>query len=418
MGSLQETDYLALCKKQMETSANMGDCSKWAQQDYEHLSNLIYEKTNVLLSVSTLKRIWIYRTDTIPNISTLDALSQFLDYRNWYHFKSKCIEENRKVTTTNLKPTKWNAKWILYVVLCLLLIATLIGFLSNHSANKYDFKLQNDSLIGVPNTVNFQYDFSKSGFDYGYIQQDWDPARRVKIYAKEKSLYNTYHFPGFFEASLVVNGLTVKKIPVFIKTDGWVPVVMVERFQVKPTYIDKKLLSKNLHLTPETIQQAGIDITKEYFTNYFNVRDFEDINCENVTLISEIKNNAAEGGSTNQYSEVILKFQHGRLKTPFSKVGTTSGLDIEYGEKYLDGSENDFSSLGTDLSDWKNIKIQVINKHVYAFVSGQKVYDLAFEDNMGKLVGIQYCFNGCGSVRKSELYDQSGKLVFSDYFGN
>jgi hypothetical protein len=194
---------------------------------------------------------------------------------------------------------------------------------------------------------------------------------------------------------------------------------LVERFQVKPIYIDPGLItSQNLHIAPENIKSASIDITKDFFTNYFNVRDYGNITCDNVTLVSEIKNNATEGGSGCQYSEIILKFQNGRLKTPFSKVGCTSTLDVEYGDKYLDGSENDFSSLGTDLSDWRNIKIQIINRHVYVFIEGQKVYDLAFESSMGKLVGLQYCFNGCGSVRKAELYDQNGKMVYSDYFGN
>lgn len=89
-----------------------------------------------------------------------------------------------------------------------------------------------------------------------------------------------------------------------------------------------------------------------------------------------------------------------------------------YGDKYLKGSENDFSALGTNLSDWKSIKIQVINKHVSVYVENQKVFDLAFNASLGKLIGIHYLFNGCGSVGKTELYDQNSKLVYSDYFGN
>jgi len=419
MQRLQEKEFLTYCKQEIEALANIGDSINWTQQDFEHLSELIYEKTGVQLSVSTLKRLWIYKTDTIPNISTLDALSRFVNYKSWYDFKNRRKEESTAPKSTFLLK-RWPPKMSAYVAIGLGLLFTLILLMRPLlKEDKVLFQLKNDQLCGVPNTVEFLYDLTKTGCDYGYIQQDWDPARRVKVSANEKSLFNTYHFPGYFEASLVVDNKVVRKIPVLIKTDGWVPVVMVERFQVKPTYIDPRLITaRNLHIAPEDIKASGIDIEKPYFTNYFNVRDYGNIDCDNLTLISEIRNTVEEGGSFCQYCEIILKFQNGRLLTPLSKVGCTSTLDVEYGEKYLDGSENDFSFLGTDLSDWKNIKIHVTNRHVYVFIEGLKVYDMVFEASMGKLVGLQYCFNGCGSVRKTALYDRDGNLVFSDYFGN
>jgi len=427
MRSLQEKEYLSLCRQKIEESANMGDSASWVQQDFEHLSELIYEKVKVQLSISTLKRLWIYKPDTIPNISTLDALSQFLNYRNWYDFKSRFITGN--VRDIELRPgrrtlffKKANRKYIytaIALTLVLFLPILLRNLVNDLHQDKVVFKLKETKLSGIPNTVEFQYDISNTGVDFGYIQQDWDPARRVKVPASEKSLYNTYYYPGYFEASLVVDNKVIRKTPVLIETEGWIPVVLVERFQVKPTYIDKNLIvAQNLHISPNDIKVAGIDTSKDYFTNYFNVRNYGDISCDNITLISEIRNNVREGGSSNQYSEIILKFQNGRLLTPFGKSGFTSTLDVEYGEKYLDGSENDFSALGTDLSDWKEIKIEVRNRHVFVFINGLKVYDLIFEAWMGKLVGLQYCFNGCGSVRKTELYDQNGSLVFADYFGN
>lgn len=447
---LTEIDCLNRCKKDIESLLQIGACTSWSLRDYEHLSDKIFTRTGVQLSVSTLKRLWIYKTDTIPNISTLDALARFAGAGDWYEYKERIAAETPEAvvkeaellqkTGEDVEPVQKRSqnvqpadevvvagkrsfltrisvpKRVLYLLILLLLLLAAFLFLRKPS---YTFYLRNDQLCGVPNTVEFVYDISKSGAAYGFVQQDWDPARRVRISSSEKSLFNTYHFPGYFEASLVVNNEIVRKIPVFIKTKGWVPVVLLERFQVKPTYLPVSAITPvNLHVKPSDVAAAGVDTDKPYFTNFFNVRDFGPVTCDNATLISEIKNDPAEGGAQNLYAEIILKFQDGRILIPFSKKGATSTLDVEFGESYLDGSENDFSCFGVDLTQWKNVKLLVKNRHVYVFLEGLKIFDVVFEKNMGKLVGIQYCFGGCGSVRKSELYDADGQLVFSDGFGN
>ncbi len=432
MQSLLEKDYLQLCKQFIESGLDLGDSGKWVQQDYEYLSNLIFDKTGIQLSISTLKRIWIYKTDTIPNISTLNALSRFLDYKDWYDFKRN---NNERVIGTRLNLTvggtaveKRRKRLFFFLALSILMAVEIILILNpfplsqnirDISPDNIIFELGEKIVPEVPNTVIFHYDLSGTGYDSAFIQQDWDPARKVKVFSSKKYLANVYHYPGYFEASLIIGNSIVKKIPVFIRTDGWVPVIMTERFQVKPMYVDKSLITaRNLHILQDDIKELGIDVTKDYFINYFNIPDLGNISSDSLTFISEIKNNESEGGSPSQYSEIILKFKHGRLLTPVCKTGYTSSLDLQYSDNYLDGSVNDFTSLGTDLSDWTNIRIEVRNRLVQVFIEGEKVFEMVYDDPMGDLVGLQYCFNGCGEVRKSEIYDSSGKLIYSDYFGN
>jgi len=427
MRSLQEKNYLNLCKQKIEAIINIGDNTGWIQQDYEHLSDLIYEKTNVQLSVSTLKRLWVYKTDTIPNITTLNTLSRFLNYRDWYDFKNKHIIGNNKDVPSKPKRKiyflKWNRKISVYIAIALTLLTTIIIFMTNRytsiNSNDIIFELKQNRLLGVPNTVVFHYDISKTGFDSAFIQQDWDDEKQVKVSAMNKHFSCIYYYPGYFDAKLIVGNKVIKHSPLLIKTEGWLPMVKTDRYQEKPIYIDKKIIeNQNLHISPEYIKTLGIDITKDYFVSFYKVRDFENIKCDNFTLISEIKNNVEEGGSSCQYSEIVLKFENGRLLTPFSNIGCTSTLNVHYGDKNLKGSENDFSALGTNLSDWKTIKIQAINKHVSVFIEGKKVFDLAFNASLGKLVGLHYLFNGCGSVREIKLFDQNNILVYSDYFVN
>jgi len=426
MPSLQEIEYLKLCKQKIESLSNIGNSANWSQQDYEYLCDLIDEKTNVKLSISTLKRLWVYKTETIPNISTLNTLSRFLNYRDWYDFKNKhIIEDNKVILSMPVRKTygtRGDRKIAAYsaIALAILTLGIILAINRHSSVNSGDcvFELKKNIRSGVPNTVVFHYDISKTTFDKAFIQQDWDASRRVDVTAANKNYSCIYYYPGYFDAKLVVDDKVIKNTPLLINTDGWLPLVTTERYQDKPVYIDKKLIEdRSLYISPKNIKTLGIDITKDYFVSFYMVRDFGNIQCENFTLISEIMNNTDEGGSSCQYSEIVVKFENGRLLTPFSNIGCTSTLDVNYGEKYLKGSENDFSALGIDLSMVKTIKIQVINKHVSVFANDKKVLDQAFNASLGKLIGLHYLFNGCGRVNKTELFDGKNALAYSDYFG-
>ena len=52
--------------------------------DFEHLIQQIWDKQHSVLSLSTIKRIWGYvQSNGVPRLSTLNTLSQFLDYADW-----------------------------------------------------------------------------------------------------------------------------------------------------------------------------------------------------------------------------------------------------------------------------------------------------------------------------------------------
>ena len=52
--------------------------------DFEHLIQQIWDKQHSVLSLSTIKRIWGYvQSNGVPRLSTLNTLSQFLNYADW-----------------------------------------------------------------------------------------------------------------------------------------------------------------------------------------------------------------------------------------------------------------------------------------------------------------------------------------------
>lgn len=80
------------CRQRIEEKIGWGSSAEWQNQDFEALSERIFRETKVSLSASTLKRLWgKIRYEGTPNISTLNALAQFIGYENWRAFTSKGI---------------------------------------------------------------------------------------------------------------------------------------------------------------------------------------------------------------------------------------------------------------------------------------------------------------------------------------
>ena len=79
---------ISICRRLIERSLDWGDPSSWTNEDFEQLSEKIFEKTAVRLSVSTLKRIWgKVRYDNSPTTATLNALARFAGFGGWREFQ-------------------------------------------------------------------------------------------------------------------------------------------------------------------------------------------------------------------------------------------------------------------------------------------------------------------------------------------
>jgi hypothetical protein len=79
---------LEQCKRLIETTLSWGEPASWSNEDFEDLSERIFQKTAVRLSVSTLKRIWgKVKYDHTPTTATLNALAGFAGFTGWRDFQ-------------------------------------------------------------------------------------------------------------------------------------------------------------------------------------------------------------------------------------------------------------------------------------------------------------------------------------------
>ena len=89
MVKLSDPELFLHLKNSIENQLDWGETAHWSTADFEKLSDKIQEKTGVILSVSTLKRIF-GRIDyqSKPALTTLNTLARYVDHEDWRAFRN------------------------------------------------------------------------------------------------------------------------------------------------------------------------------------------------------------------------------------------------------------------------------------------------------------------------------------------
>lgn len=418
-----EKKYIELIVQQIASTLQLGVPDDWQQRDFENLSLQIEEKTGISLSVSTLKRLTKSQFQNIPQKNTLNALAQFLDYKNWYEYKASnpmqiCSGEAKKKRKIKLN---WNKSIFYIAVATLVLLFTLLLIFKSQPAQSYaeaKFSSRKNVGEGVPNTVIFDYDISMYDFDSAFIQQSWDVRRRAEIKKNERYSTSVYYYPGFHRAKLIINDKLVKEIPVYITTAGWLSVIQTPKSDLIPIYVNENCIADGqLYMSPEIVKKYNVDLSEnQHFTSFYFVSDDFHGDSDNFTFETRVKNSRDEGGIVCQNVEISIFGENGRHMMQLCDPGCIGQLYLKFGMYYISGKNNDFSMFGTDLNNWNDVKMIFRNKLVTIFLNGVEIYRTSYEDSKGPIKGIFYRFAGSGAVDYAHLYDTDGNLTFSEGF--
>jgi hypothetical protein len=445
--NISELAYLEKCKKLIEDKLGWGDACHWKEREFKYLSKLIFEETRILLSISTLKRIWKKKVRNTPHPSTLNALAQFIHHEDWYHFRkeisgavrhepgetddkhqrSRAALQEPLLSFRHINTYKkfFNQYRFLFIGVIFSLSIVLIIFKIHPlpiSSNQYDsiiFTSKKVVTSGVPNTVIFHYDISSIKEDSVTIQQTWDP-RRIDRITKENH-YNTsiYYYPGFHKAKLKVNDQVIKEHHIHITTDGWLPTVRYTWNDPIPIYLPKDRLihQGRMYISPEILRTSNVNLSEnQYLVSYFNVRDFGNLNGDNFRIETRIKNDLNEGGLIGQYGMVFIYCTEGRIGVPLCIPGCVSNISLKTLDGWMYGKDNDLSAFGCDMSNWNDLQYEAKNRSVNIKLNGRLIYQLTHKKPAGRVIGLHYIFSGCGSVDHVRLYDHTNTVVFDDQF--
>lgn len=404
MNKYPEHKAVQKCLLQIEEKLGWGNSEQWHSDVFIELSETIQKSTNVLLSPTTLKRIWgKVNYNSAPSISTLNTLSEFVGYENWRDFKSAVPTKEPRWIERNINPNLRiivpSAALLTIIFISFFSMTGVLNKASSIDSSKIEFR---SHLISesIPNSVVFDFDLNGVKSDSIYIQQYWDETKTIKINEDQKQATGIYYFPGYFRAKLLIDGTIIKENDLFLESNGWLATIDYEPI---PKYF-KNLDALSLPLTGiNEIKKSDKQLT----STFHYVEDFKELSGDNFRLKTTIKNVHNDTWAVCQSATIIIVGTKSALMIPFAISGCSSEMGIMMSDVYLSGKENDLSSLSVDLSKQTNIKIEVINKKVTISADNKKLYFNSYNESIGRVVGLRFRFLGAGEVSNVTLSNLS-----------
>jgi len=452
-------------KIMFEEKTGWGNSDDWTNQDFLQLSEMIRDETGINISHVTLKRVWgKVKYESLPNTHTLNTLAQFLGFGSWRDFaarntpvlpptsrnsgpsdapssgsalqpaafappaqptvpSSRSEAASQPAPSSQIDPSSGPARrqsfrrvWLGAPIL--LLILAILLFLHGQQPpplpQDYAFSSKKAITAGIPNSVIFDYDASRSPDDSVVIQQSWDTTRRVKVPRNGHQYTSIYYYPDFYHATLQVGGQVVKTHNLLIKSNGWLPLIEQEPV---PVYFKKEDAIHNgkMGLSLDQIREKNVPLQPSAPTVMFaNVRDFGDIYSDHFTFETSVKDDYSEGSAACQLVRIYLLCEGTAVWVPLCAKGCISSTDLYFTYYYTSGRREDLSNFGVDFSSYVKLRIESDSGRARILINDRLAYTVPRHIRHSKIIGIMYRFQGTGSVDYVSL--SNGRTNYRDDF--
>ena len=421
-----EERLINLCKTQIEQKFSFGLGRGYTQRDLEVLCSEIETKTGVVISLSTIKRLWKGDYKQSPQLATLNALAALLDFKDWKDFKS-ANQATASEAANSTKPARTISQKVIMLVAGGAIVA---GFLIFSFATRRSTKSTSKPIVkgdvvfeasktvtaGIPNTVIFKYDVSNVVADSFFLQQSWNWDQRIVLDPKENVLTGIYYESGFHKARLLANDSVIAIQPVHIISNGWEP--HIYRSDSDPEIADLKnerfISNGLLHIDSNTLVRRNIDFTKRFHTRITNSQPFN-LHSDNFRFSTRLKADRVFH-ELCPWMTLIIVTDVSSFSVSWTGKGCETKARYKLGEIIRSGSNNDLSALGCDPFDWQDLELIVKNRSATIYLNGRPAYHEDFRKNCGNIMTLIYIFDGTGSIDHATLKDGNDEVVFRDTF--
>jgi len=421
----EKDDKLSACLLRVAETSGLGEWSKWTKRDFEQLSNLIEQKTGILLSSSTLIRLYKGDRSNRPQRSTLDALARFIGFESWYSFSSpediSGSDQQPSVKPANAQPF---SKTFFAVLASVFILATIIGlmkFFSQWSVDpaKVSFSILNPEMTGVPATIQVEYNIEKYKPDSLWLQLYWNPEEKVRLNSREGSISTIYYYPGVHSCLLVADNEVIGNQKVRIFTTGWTAMIRHTGLQLIPIYIRNSVIIHDgaLQVTEGMVNTQNLRPNSNIITSYYYVNDLGSITSDDYTLTGRIRNPPTTLGTQPcGFCTVQVISENGKHFFTIGDSGCSGVFVLSFsGSDRMDDHPN-LSAFEVSMADWINFTSVVKGHTVSVFLGENQIYSSDLVTDVGKILGVHLYFSGLGAIDQVRLYNSNNYIAIDEDF--
>ncbi|RPD39571.1 hypothetical protein EG028_18105 [Chitinophaga barathri] len=390
------------------------------QRDFDHIAEQLQQKSGILISGTTVKRLAQGEFARLPQIATLNAIANYYDYKTWQDFKASKIEDGPEKKSAEKRGKRFSIKY-LSIPLVIIILGSFYFFHSTKGSvsngEKASFSFRKNTANDIPNSVVFNYNIDEVQADSFFIQQSWDENRRIKIYKNSYTVTDIYYEPGYHIAKLIANDSAIKTLDVSIPTDRWFFYAIDNIAHYTTQYIKADAFNNNgsLGLSIQQLQENNIEAGKDKRYHYVYFPGHMDIHADNFQYKTRVRMQQVRN-SLCPYIEIELYCQRGFMNMRCTTKGCAHEAFIIFGEQLKKGSDNDLSPITFDVSQWTDIEITVKNKVAVVKINDKEVFSTRYATDTKYLSGLGFISNGLCEVDRVELYGLDGKVMYKNEF--
>ncbi len=417
---MQNNPYLKKCISLIAEKTGWGPYENWTHTHFVDLSHQIFVKSGVLISVSSLKRIFgKIESNHEPQRETRNALAKFLDYENWEDFthKNPLVFADHK--TNNRKK---NLKTLLIIIFLVVLISTFFFlwyyvkiFLAVKSLEKVNFS--GKYLTGTsPHTVVFQYNIvGLSDSVYVNYDDDFTEINTEVLNPKKNTITHRYILPDLYKVNLTYNQKTIKTIPVHLKTNGW------------QTYLGYNKITKFYPYESNTgTGKLEIDPDKAFGLGLFNkdekvllkhrlVKDFN-IMGDHFCLKARVADLKKVKTLDCFIASFVIHGDSGKINISFTQDDCLEFAFLKFGDTEFSGKNNELTTLLADFTTWQGLEIEVGNRKLTIKINNEIRLLVDFPVCMGQIRSLLFDTSVSGALDWIEFIDTKTGVKYYETF--
>lgn len=414
------------CQKIAE---KMGDkaIAEWRVEDYNRLSSQLGKQTGVYLSVNTLKRTF-GRLKTpqryFPQKATRDALAQFISYRDWQEFelvyatlKIENIASNLTEQANDMEAPKVNKntnlpRLVVAIFAVLFLVILAFVFFWKNTDESMQVKLVCENPFGsVPHTAVFKLESKVPSDQNEEYEVDFMDEALVSSIEGKKKITKFFRNPGVVYATLLYHNKPIDTTSAYMQTKGWVANSGNDTSRAFPIAGLRSLDPKNIYVSPEQLDSAGLDTHKPFLVGFSNIKPSR-ISGDNFSFSCKVFAEQSRPGTQCVETTIIILGEKHRHLLKLNRQSCVAFSEYKFSEVRVLGSEQFLGALAFNPENGGEVTIKVENKQASVLLNGKKVLTTKYQRSIGKVMGIKILFNGIGKAVSPKLQDLGTNEIF------
>ena len=445
METYDDKKLVKICLEELCEKLGLPKGPSLNQSDYEFICYQIEEQTGVIISLSTIKRVFKEKYERLPQLATLDAICKLVGYDGWRDFKSEKLKVelrplNTGKNTGGQKRPLFSVKRVIVVpaTLATVLVMVLVVYLSYSSkpgkekegeTNKRESNISTSQVIfsakkevgsGIPNTVVFSYNIDHIEADSFFIQQSWDKRRRVKIFKNNYTQTDIYFEPGSYKAKLIANDSVLKEIDVVVNSEKWLAYTKVD-MEKPPVYYNQAMTKREdvMRIPVDEMKAEGLapetDMKMLHFYSNFSegFRKFRNDFRFNTRLQLNPLNKAP-----CFVAAINFMASDGMVSVPVISSGCTSQIGLQISDVAVNGKKTDLSGFGIEADKWYDLEILTENNKASVYINDTLTFEKEYNVPIGFLAGVYFVSNGLLEVDYVKLDSQDRREQYFEDFTN